>query len=322
MREVKSTVRGAASGVTPPFSEKEVSSGHGMARITIITNTFQRPVDLVEKSIRSSLAQRLGPADEGIEVVLVDQNEIPLRLSEEVESNPRFKHQISRVSAVSMARNSAQYGADCDWLIFCDDDGYLKADYLERLKACWVWHPEVELFAGGIRRTDTGDFYSRRHALGGDMKWFWNTKLLMGSNFAVKRAVFEGLGKFDEAFGAGAPLGSSEETDFAWKAYFAGKKMIFAPELVVFHVPPYALGSIEAEVQKAYRYGIGKGALVRKWLGRGKFWVSLEAVEMLALPLVRMALDAVFLRSNHLRIQWAAFRGRLRGWAPGGVKRS
>lgn len=292
-----------------------------MARFTIITNTFRRPLELVEKSVRASLAQDAGVAGPGaLQVILVDQNFELLVLAADLKSHPGFRHQEVAVPSVSMARNRAVYEPDCEWILFCDDDGYLREDYLGLLFQRIERHPEADIFAGGIRRTDTGDFYSKRHDIGGNMRWFWNTKLLMGSNFAVKRSVFEELGKFDEAFGAGAPLGSSEETDFAWKAYFAYKKMIFAPELVVFHVPPYGLGSIEAERQKAYRYGIGKGALVRKWLAMGKFTVLLEAFEMLVLPLMRMVLDGVLLRVNSLRIQSAAFRGRLAGWIFGGAQ--
>jgi GT2 family glycosyltransferase len=189
--------------------------------------------------------------------------------------------------------------------------------YLHSLHSLIHSNPDVDIFAGGIRSIDNGLFYSNRHALGGDMRWFWNTKLLMGSNFTVRRKVFEELAKFDDRFGAGAPFGSSEETDFAWKAFFKGKKMLYVPNLVVFHVPPYA-GPLQSEVEKSKRYGIGKGALVRKWLfmrqGASFQWRPLlELMEMTLVPLLRILLAAFRMRWGDCRIQSAALLGRIHG---------
>ena len=282
-----------------------------MFKITIITNTLRRPLALVEKSVRASLAQG------DVSVTLVDQNPEPLMFPEDIAANPRLQHQHAVVPSVSMARNQAGYDPSTEWLIFCDDDGYLKEDYLTLLRARIERHPGVDIFAGGIRRIDTGDFYSKRHALGGDMRWFWNTKLLMGSNFVVRKSVFEELEKFDERFGAGAPFGSSEETDFAWKAFFAGKKMLYAPELVVFHVPPFS-GPLSAEIEKARRYGFGKGCLVRKWLFKkgvmGSYWPLLELVEMLVVPLAMVFFSAIFFRFVDAKIRWIGFMGRVEGF--------
>ena len=279
---------------------------------TIITNTIRRPLDLVMKSVSASLAQ-----DAGVPLVLIDQNKDQLIFSKEIESNSKLKHMHVVVPAVSMARNRAEYTADVDWLIFCDDDGYLETGYFQKLLTTIKENPEIDIFAGSIKRIDNSDFYSKRHAIGGNMKWFWNTKLLMGSNFVIKRSVFEELGKFDEKFGAGAVYGSSEETDLAWNAFFHHKRMRYTPELVVFHVPPFA-GDVANEVQKAYRYGVGKGQLVKKWLGKGKFWVLLELVEMYILPLLRAPVFLILLRGKEARIQMASFRGRLSGLIAGG----
>jgi len=278
-----------------------------MSEITVVTNTIRRPIELVEKSVRAALSQK-----PEVDVVLVDQNPVPLSFPKDVSDHPRFHHQHVPVPAVSMARNRAVLPADCQWIIFCDDDGYMDLNYLSALKAQISSTPEISIFAGVIRRIDTGEYYSRRHALGGNMKWFWNTKLLMGSNFCVKRAAFERLEKFDEDFGAGARHGSSEETDFAWNAFFNHESMVFTPELVVYHVPPFT-GEPDGELQKAWRYGVGKGALVRKWLERGHFWPVFELVEMLLLPLLQGTLSILRFRIPDARLRFAGLRGRLIG---------
>ena len=274
--------------------------------ITVITNTIRRPLDLVEKSLKASLSDsRVN------EVILIDQNEKPLSLSVDLTNHPRLKIQLARVPSVSKARNLANY-SQVDWLVFCDDDGYMASDYVQNLFLAIRTHPDASILCGSIKRNDTGDYYSRRHALGGDMSRFWNTKLLMGSNFCVKREVFEKLGKFDENFGAGAHYGSSEETDFAWNAFFHHFKMIYRPELVVFHVPPFA-GETWPEVKKAFRYGRGKSALIRKWLFRWRFIVLLEVLEMFLVPWVRIFGFMITLRLKEAVIQLGAFGGRFYG---------
>lgn len=278
-----------------------------MTKITIITNTIRRPIELVGKSVRASLSQ-----NESVNVILIDQNAQYLIFPEEIKMNPRFKHMHCQVPAVSMARNRAEYSKDTDWIVFCDDDGYLEDGYIQKLQKAIDENPEIEIFAGSIKRIDTGEFYSKRHALGGNMKWFWNSKLLMGSNFAIKRSVFEELGKFDENLGAGAKYGSSEETDLAWNAFFHHKKMKYFPELVVFHVPPFT-GDAGSEIQKAFRYGVGKGALVKKWLAAGKCWPVMELLEMCLIPMLKAPFLAILFRWQDFRIQRASFHGRILG---------
>jgi len=278
-----------------------------MSRFAIITNSIRRSVELVSRSLGESLSQ-----DDATPVIFIDQNVEKLALPPLLAGHNRLSHQQVVAPGVSSARNLACYPADCEWLVFCDDDGYLERDYLSKLQRLIESRPDVDIFAGAIRRTDTGDFYSRRHAIGGDMRKFWNSKLLMGSNFVIRRRVFEELGKFDENLGVGSRFGSSEETDLAWNAYFHGKKMLYAPELVVYHVPPFS-GDLDVEKSKAFRYGIGKGALVRKWLGRGHWIVLTEMLEMLVLPVLVSVAFFVLGRWKESLIRTHGLLGRIRG---------
>lgn len=278
-----------------------------MSQFTVITNTIRRPLEMVEKSVRFSLMQ-----NNLEEVILVDQNPVPTIFSDDIRNNSKFKQIHANVPSISMARNRAPYSSNAEWLIFCDDDGYLDKNYTDHLLKAISNHPDVEIFAGAIRRIDNQEFYSRRQAMGGDMKWFLNAKLMMGSNFVIKRSLFEKLGKFDEQFGIGGPLGSSEETDLAWNAFFHHHRMHYSPELVVFHVPPYGT-DVRTEIKKAYRYGIGKGALVRKWLARGHLVVVLELLEMILFPLAKALVFLLLLRGKSSLIQLGTFGGRMAG---------
>lgn len=276
----------------------------------IVTNTYKRPVDLVARSIRASLLQKIKP----FKVYLIDQNDPELLLPDDIISSELFHRVPSDKKSVSAARNSLIIPDNIDWVFFCDDDGYPCEDYSEKLEILINNHPELEIFAGSIIREDNNEFYTLRHKKGGSMKYFRYTKNLMGSNFVIKAGRFMKLGKFDKHFGVGSYWGSSEETDFCWKAYFSGVKMEYFPELKVYHVPPFNL-SVKKGFKKAFGYGVGKGALVYKWLiQKRKYKVIYELIEMLIVPFIQSIRAIFILKPQLILTNFAAVSGRVYGF--------
>jgi glycosyltransferase involved in cell wall biosynthesis len=277
--------------------------------IIIVTNSYGRALSLVERSLKHSLAL----TDQVSQVVFIDQNSEKLILDPELESHNHLKHLHVLKNCVSAARNSFEIPLGTDWIIFCDDDGYIDSNYILVFKDMLKNHPELDIIAGSIIRDDNFDFYSPRHKIGGDLNKFRNTKLLMGSNFAVKASVFKELGGFDERFGIGSYLGSGEETDFAWKAYFNNNSMKYCPEMKVFHIKPYAGTYIESKA-KAFHYGIGKGALVSKWLFQNmKLVVLYEFIEMFLVPTIKIIFFILSMKFKDVMIQVLMIKGRMLG---------
>jgi GT2 family glycosyltransferase len=276
----------------------------------IVTNTINRSVGLVTRSLRSSLNQKIQPQ----KVILIDQNSQQLKLPDDVIKNSIFEVQKVESKSVSAARNTLKIPQDTEWIFFCDDDGYPVENYSEELIQIINSNPKLEIIAGSIIRKDNKDFYSLRHKKGGSLKHFQYTKNLMGSNFVVKSKLFDSLGRFDENFGAGSYWGSSEETDFCWKAYFKSVEMEFFPELRVIHVPPFN-ESISSGFGKAFNYGIGKGALVFKWLViKKKLIVFYEFGEMIIIPFILSIRGLIFLKPQIIITNIATLTGRIYGF--------
>lgn len=274
-----------------------------------VVNTINRPKHFVERCLNSLLSQKINP----IKVILIDQNENEVKLSNHIVENPLFIRSKVNLKSVSSARNSVEIPESTDWIFFCDDDGYACYDYSEILNKLIIIHPKIEIFAGSIIRDDTNDFYSLRHKKGGTLKKFSNTKNLMGSNFVVKSSVFNQLKRFDENFGAGSYWGSSEETDFCWKAFFGKIEMEFFPDLKVYHIPPFN-ESIKTGFKKSFNYGVGKGALVIKWLiKKHKLIVIYELGEMLILPFLLSLLGIIKLKPQIVATNFATLIGRIYG---------
>lgn len=275
----------------------------------VVTNTFNRSVELVTRSLKSSLNQKIKPR----RVILIDQNSPCLKLPDEVMLNPLFEIQKVDFQSVSAARNSLSIPHGTEWIFFCDDDGYPIENYSDELNQIIKSNPKIQIIAGSIIREDNMDFYSLRHKKGGSLKYFRYTKNLMGSNFVVKAKLFDSLGRFDENFGAGSYWSSSEETDFCWKAYFKSVEMEFFPELRVIHVPPFN-ESVKVGFKKAFNYGVGKGALVFKWLViEKKLIVLYEFVEMLIIPFIQSVKGVIFLKPQLIITNFATLIGRVYG---------
>lgn len=279
-------------------------------KYVIVTNTINRPVELVERCISASLNQKIQP----LKVILIDQNKTPMEFHKDILSNPLFEVQKVDCLSVSAARNNLKIPPEAEWIFFCDDDGYPCEDYSERFLKIISENENLKIVAGSIVRDDNNEFYSLRHKKGGSLKYFRNTKNLMGSNFAVKVKTFLELGKFDENFGVGSYWGSSEETDFCWNAYFNNIKMEYFPELKVYHVPPFN-ESAKGGIKKAFNYGIGKGALVYKWLvKKKKLKVVFEFIEMFLVPVVQSIRGIIFFKPQLIATNIAAVIGRIYGF--------
>ncbi len=275
----------------------------------IVTNTINRSAELVEKSLTNSLNQKIKPQ----KVILLDQNTQPLKLKEGILENPLFERQKVNYNSVSAARNSLIIPENAEWIFFCDDDGYPDSDYSIKLNSIINENPNLEILAGSIIRVDTKTYYTLRQKTPGSLKKFRNTKKLMGSNFVVKVKTFNDLKRFDENFGAGSFWGSGEETDFCWKAYFDKREMEFFPELKVYHIPPFQ-ESIKKGFKKSFKYGVGKGALVWKWLFKKKeIKVMYELLEMTFVPFILMLKGIFTLKPQLVVTHFASFAGRYYG---------
>ena len=80
-----------------------------------------------------------------------------------------------------------------------------------------------------------------------------------GGNMVFPRDTLVLAGGFDPRFGAGAPVGSAEETDLVLRLLDEGRRLVYTPELTVYH-PSRGL---EDEVRARRGYGVGMGIALR-----------------------------------------------------------
>lgn len=269
--------------------------------ISFVINSYGRPISEIQASIKSCLAQSKEQFE--FEIIFVDQNKIPLVLDQNLDP-VNLNHYPT--TSISRARNRGALLACGTWLIFVDDDAQLDPAYLQEFFKLQEKAPSCSIWAGTIYiDNDRNSFYSNRQRTSRVELGFLEMKVLMGGNFIIKRDLFAAIGKFDEEFGIGGKFPSSEDTDLAWRIHYAGFPMRLSHDLRVYHPAPQTIS-----MKKAYAYGLGKGALVGKWIFREhKMLTIIELGEMILVPLAKMLLDFKAAPTH-----FSTLMGRLKGF--------
>lgn len=163
------------------------------------------------------------------------------------------------------ARNAALAVATGEIIAFTDDDVVPQADWLLVICREFAADPELSLISGRVELADPLDLpISIRRSTGraeftslGDA-----FSLLIGCNFAFRRGLLGRIGLFDPDFGAGARFPSSEDSDFYYRAWRAGKRLVYVPSMFVQH--DHGRRFPEAWVKITRNYIIGRGAFYAK----------------------------------------------------------
>lgn len=207
------------------------------------------------------------------EIIVVDQGDM---LNGEVEAicdkySAIYIH--SEKKGLSRARNIALRNSSGKYVAFLDDDAILSPTYFLELKSMLVKKGYFDALCGRILNLDDKTTaYSRHQGSYSKEISFSNFDNVLSSAFIVKRQLFESIGDFDPSFGVGARWGASEESDFVIRLLSQGRKIVYAPEITVFHPRANFSGMPFREIaSKSYSYGKGRGALLKKHVQLGFF---------------------------------------------------
>ena len=87
---------------------------------------------------------------------------------------------------------------------------------------------------------------------------------VVSAGLVVERSALAAVGGFDERLGAGAEFPSGEESDLVFRLLEAGYSGAYVPEASVIHAEPFAVREPHQQIERAYHYGRGWGALFAK----------------------------------------------------------
>jgi hypothetical protein len=169
---------------------------------------------------------------------------------------------------LSHARNAGIRAARGRILCFTDDDCYPRRDFIDAVARVFA-ETDVAFMGGQVLLHDPADapvcITGRAERALFPPGAFLTTGEIHGACMAFRREVFEQLGLFDPAFGAGAPLKGAEDCDLVARACLSGWKGGFFTEPVVYHHHRRRGADAESVIRG---YDVSRGAFFAKLLLR------------------------------------------------------
>jgi GT2 family glycosyltransferase len=218
--------------------------------LSVVIPTHERPATLAR------LLASIVPADvppSGPEVVVVDDGSAPHTYDGVQATYPSVKWLRQARSGPATARNTGWRASTGDVVVFVDDDCVLAPDTLARLRAAVAVYDAVGASIEPLHRGHVvADYMHAEHLVthklqDGEIRW------LVTACVAVRRAVLEWIGGFDEHLHAGG-----EDVDLSLRLKAAGFQLGVAEEAVAFHDHR---ASLRLLVRTYYRHGTGQRRL-------------------------------------------------------------
>ena len=192
-----------------------------------------------------------GPCEAASDVLRWYRREAPHPLTVVEDSKP----------GLGRARNRGWQAAAGELIAFTDDDCYPAEEYLDRIVDCFE-DRALGFLGGRVLLFDPTDFPLTIQGASIDgseieARSFIPAGLILGANFAFRRAVLEAIGGFDPGLGAGTPF-ACEDVDALCRAAAAGWRGAYDPRLVVYHHHRRKTRHESLRLRRVYDVGEGR----------------------------------------------------------------
>ena len=255
---------------------------HASPLISVIIPTYKRQTEI--QRCLASLTSQTYPQDRWEVVVVIDDDSDPLdpALAKWSERLPlRFTRQPH--AGCGIARNTGSSQARGRYLVFTDDDCIFPADWLSRYAEHFGNTGDC-VIAGRTFNALPHNPYSRASQVLLDyLLVHFNScsddaALAVGCNFGVPADGFRALGGFSARY---FQVAGAEDRDFSWRWREQGRRIVFAPDVVVHHAHRHTFASF---LRQHFNYGRGawlfhhprgQGAQNHPGLEDHRFYISL-----------------------------------------------
>ena len=251
---------------------------------------------------------------EPFETIVVDQSDIKEAPIEMSRVPYRWFHMEG--SGAARSRNMAIKHAVGDYIVWGDSDARFKKNTLQNIDRITEDNPDYDLICGIYLNIEDGKPYSRYSGSKTTPMNFKNYDCCLGSAMVIKRTILDKVGLLDESLGTGTRYGSSEETDLVLRILEYGGKLLYEPDHEVFHprLDPKQM-SLRSWTARHYRYGMGRGAMLRKHLQVKPAWALGQLTLALLRPAAGVLMEILRLQGRQALRYAVSIVGRLHGFA-------
>ena len=184
------------------------------------------------------------------------------------EEDFEIKYMKNNEIGLSVNRNKGLFMMSGDIAAFPDDDCEYSPDTLEKIVKYFEKNKDKKIYS--CRTLEKGKDY------GTGVMLDYSTEITKDNVAETVKSItffvnytFEDLELFDEDLGVGAYFGSGEETDYVLRLLHKGYKGDYYHDDIIFH--PAKKGNYE-DLERAKKYALGYGALVKKEVFERKNW--------------------------------------------------
>lgn len=247
------------------------------------------------------------------ETIIVDQSDIK-EDSIEVSRGPCQWFRMEGTGA-ARSRNLAFKNAHGDYLVCIDANACFKKHTLQRLDRITKDNPDYDVICGTCLNIEDGKPYSRYSSINPMRVNFQNYDYCLASAMAIKRTILSEVGLLDEYLGTGTRYGGSEETDLVLRILEYSGKILYQPHYEVLHprLKPEGM-SLRAWIRKHYRYGMGRGAMLRKHLSIKPAWALKHLMLALLKPVAGILTEILRLQGRQALRYTVSIIGRIHGF--------
>ncbi len=207
------------------------------------------------------------PSELRWELIVIDNGstDATARLLEAYAGRLPLRSVLESRPGISAARNAGLRAARGRVVAMTDDDCIVDRHWLAALWAEFERDATLAGLGGRVELYDPRDqpitIRTTRERVPFDSPYQLFT-LIAGCNMAFTRRAMAELGEFDPMLGAGSHACSGEDVDYLYRALARGLKVVYVPDVLVYHNHGRRT---DAEVQRLVRnYAIGRGAVYCK----------------------------------------------------------
>lgn len=284
-------------------------------KISVLASTYNRCDKLrffLDAMKTSSSAWR---AETEVLVIDNNSNDATKQVVAEYTSlrNPVFRYLFESEPGKSRALNAAIREARGEIIAFTDDDCIPSPNWVDNILKEFESDSELSVLGGRVELYDEKDAHqavslsSCRRPVRNAREVFKPASII-GANMAFRKSVLQIAGGFDPVLGPGSICKADEDLDLIYRSLRRKFKIVYSPEVVVFH--NHGRKTELDENKTSFAYAFGRGALYVKYVLRldpqvagiafGELLdltrtLTIGAIRRTKFPYHRLALRAIFL---------------------------
>jgi glycosyltransferase involved in cell wall biosynthesis len=242
-----------------------------------------------------------------VEIIIVDQNDV-ITLDEVCSKYIgllNIKLIRSDKKGLSLNRNIGLHIAIGKYIAFPDDDCTYYPETLLNVENYFETNWNVDVVLGRIydrklNKDIIRNWKSREYKVNISNFYFSYSSITI---FTKKNNIL-----FDEKLGVGTFFGSYEDADYILQLIENNKKIIYTPDVEVWH-PDLTANPMSDE--KVYSYGLGFGALVKKHLSLPILYLFIQAI---GFHLIKMIFGIFTMDKTTIIKRFLSIKSRLQGF--------